>query len=155
MLPSPLSKHPFPNSSESRRAGDFLTPRRICYFSSPLVAFLAPMCLGERRIRWVMYIFSSIRVVLPSLGLEFLPAELSTVSFCPFRSSSTIACVCGERVMVLSEVHVVLNGDIFCGALNIDGFAIDFIFCIDVWFRCVSLGAVAAHGSKYSARFVN
>ena len=111
--------------------------------------------LGEQRIRWVMYIFSPIRVVLPSLGLEFLLAELSTVSFCPFRSFSTIACVCGERVLVLSEVHVVLNGDIFCGALNIDGFAIDFIFCIDVWFPCVSLGAVAAHGSKYSARFVN
>ena len=56
---------------------------------------------------------------------------------------------------MLSEVHVVLNGDIFCGALNIDGFAINFIFCIDVWFPCVSLGAVAAHGSKDSARFVN
>ena len=112
--------------------------------------------LGERRIlRWVMYISSPIRVVLPSLGSEFLLVELSTVSFCPFRSFSTIACVCGERVMVLSEVHVVLNGDIFCGALNIDGFAIDFIFCIDVWFPCVSLGAVAAHGSKDSARFVN
>ena len=56
---------------------------------------------------------------------------------------------------MLSEVHVVLNGDIFCGGLNIDGFAIDFIFCIDVWFPCVSLGAVAVHGSKDSARFVN
>jgi len=56
---------------------------------------------------------------------------------------------------VLSEVHVVLNGDIFCGGLNVDGFAIDFIFCIDVWFPCVSLGAFAAHGSKDSARFVN
>ena len=43
----PLSKHRFPNSSESRRAGDSLTPRRIRCFSSPSVAFLAPMCLGK------------------------------------------------------------------------------------------------------------
>ena len=56
---------------------------------------------------------------------------------------------------MLSEVHVVLNGDIFCGDLNIDGLAIDFIFSVDVWLPCVSLGAVAAHGSKDSARFVN
>ena len=39
--------------------------------------------------------------------------------------------------------------------LNIDGLAIDFIFCVDVWFPCVFLGAVAAHGSKDSARFAN
>ena len=56
---------------------------------------------------------------------------------------------------MLSEVHVVLNGDIFCRDLNIDGLAIDFIFCVDVWLPYVSLGAVAAHGSKDSARFVN
>ena len=56
---------------------------------------------------------------------------------------------------MLSEVHVVLNGDIFCRDLNIDGLAIDFIFCVDVWLPCVSLGAVAAHGFKDSAIFVN
>ena len=56
---------------------------------------------------------------------------------------------------MLSEVHVVLNGDIFCRDLNIDGLAIDFIFCVDVWLPCVSLGAVAVHGLKDSARVVN
>ena len=40
---------------------------------------------------------------------------------------------------MLSEVHVVLNGDIFCRDLNIDGLAIDFIFCVDVWFPLVPL----------------
>jgi len=57
-----------------------------------------------------------------------------SVSFCPFQSFSTIACVRDGRVLVLSEVHVVIDGDIFCEDLNIDGYVIDFIFCIGVWF---------------------
>lgn len=69
----------------------------------------------------MLYISSSSRVVLPRLGLEFLPVKISSVSFCPFQSFPSIACVRGERVLVLSEVYVVLDGDIFCGGLNIDG----------------------------------
>jgi len=45
----PLSKHPFPNSSESRRTGNSLTPHQIRCFSSPSVAFMAPMCLENSR----------------------------------------------------------------------------------------------------------
>lgn len=86
-----------------------------------------------------MYISSSNRVVLPKIRLDFLPVEMLSVSFCSFESFSTIACVRGERVLVLSEVHVVIDGDIFCGGLNIDGFVIDFIFCVGVRFPVIFL----------------
>jgi hypothetical protein len=71
--------------------------------------------------------------------LDFLPVVMSLVSFCPFLSFSAIACVCGERVLVLSEVQVVIDGDIFCGDLNTDGYVIDFIFCIGVRFPVIFL----------------
>ena len=58
----------------------------------------------------------------------------------------------GNRVL---EGLLTLVCAIGFSGLNIDGLAIDFIFCVDVWLPCVSLGAVAAHGSKDSARFVN
>jgi len=48
-------------------------------------------------IRWVVYIFSSIRVVLPRIRLDFLPVELTSVSFCPFQIFSTIASVRAEQ----------------------------------------------------------
>ena len=86
------------------------TRRRVLDFLPDSLLFLAvgglysADVLGEQRIRWVMYIFSPIRVVLPSLGLEFLLAELSTVSFCPFQS-----------FLALSEVLVVINDVSFVG----------------------------------------
>ena len=86
-----------------------------------------------------MYISSSNRVVLPRIRLDFLPVQMLSVSFCPFQSFSTIACVHGEQVLVLSEVHVVIDGDIFCGDLNIDGYIIDFIFCVGFWFPMIFL----------------
>ena len=52
--------------------------------------------LGERWIRWVVYISSFIRVVLLSLGLNFLLVKISSVNFCPFQSFSNIVCVLGE-----------------------------------------------------------
>ena len=51
-----------------------------------------------------MYISSSNRVVLPRIRLDFLPVKMLSVSFCPFQSFSTIACVRGEQVLVLYEV---------------------------------------------------
>lgn len=98
-----------------------------------------------------MYVSSSSIVVLPRIRLDFLPVDISSVSFYPFQSFSAIVCVRGERVLVLSEVHVVIDGDIFCGGLNIDGYVIDFIFCVGVQFPCVFLCAVGAHGANDSA----
>ena len=92
-----LSKHPFPNREPTRRRFLDSPPDSLLFLA--VGGLYGADVLGEQQIRWVMYISSSVRVVLPSLGLEFLPAELSTVSFCPFRSFSTIACVCGERVL--------------------------------------------------------
>jgi hypothetical protein len=77
--------------------------------------------------------------------------KMSLISFYHFQSFSTVTCVRGERVLMLSEVHVVTDGDIFCGDLNIDGYVIDFIFCIGVRFPCDFLGAVGAHGANDSA----
>ena len=54
--------------------------------------------------------------------------------------------------LVLSEVRVVIDGDIFYGGLNIDGYVIDFIFCVGVRFPCDFLGVVGAHGTNDSAR---
>jgi hypothetical protein len=48
---------------------------------------------------------------------------------------------------MLSKVHVVIDGDIFCGDLNIDGYVIDFIFCIGVRFPRDFLGVVGANDS--------
>ena len=52
---------------------------------------------------------------------------------------------------MLSEVRVVIDGDIFYGGLNIDGYVIDFIFCVGVQFPCDFLGVVGAHGANDSA----
>jgi hypothetical protein len=49
--------------------------------------FFGTDVLGERRIRWVMYVSSSNRVVLPRIKLDFLPVEMSSVSFCPLSES--------------------------------------------------------------------
>ena len=48
---------------------------------------------------------------------------------------------------MLSEVRVVIDGDIFYGGLNIDGYVIDFIFCVGVRFPCDFLGALGANDS--------
>jgi hypothetical protein len=103
----------------------------------------------------VMYIPYSNRVVLHRLGLDFLPVKISSVSFCPFQSFSNIARVLGERVLVLSEVHVVLHGHILCVGLNVDGYVIDFIFYVNFRFRYDFLGVVGAYGASDSARPVN
>ena len=42
---------------------------------------------------------------------------------------------------------MVIDGDIFCGGLNIDGYVIDFIFCVGVRFPCDFLGALGANDS--------
>jgi len=64
----------------------------------------------------VMHISSSNRVVLPRIRLNFLSVEMLSVSFCPFQSFSTIACVRGERVPMLSDVLVVIDGVILAVA---------------------------------------
>ncbi|OEL32468.1 hypothetical protein BAE44_0006514 [Dichanthelium oligosanthes] len=50
---------------------------------------------------------------------------------------------------------VVLDVDIFCGGLDIDGYVIVFLFCVDVRFLHDLLGAVDAHGANDSAGLVN
>jgi hypothetical protein len=60
-----------------------------------------------------------------------------------------------ERVLVVSEVYVVHDDDLFCGGLDFGGFIIVFLSCVDVIFPCVFLGAVDAHDAKDSAGLVN
>ena len=106
--------------------------------------------LGEGRIRWVVYISSSNRVVLPRIRLDSLPVKILSVSFCPLQIFSSIACGLGELVLVLSEVLVVLDGHIFCVVFNIDEFVIVSIFCVGVGFPHVFPSAVGAHGASDS-----
>lgn len=77
------------------------------------------------------------------------------VSFCYLQSFSIIDSVLGERVLVVSEVFVVHDDDIFCGGLHFGGFIIVFLLCVEVLFPCVFLGAVGAHDAKSSAGLVN
>nr|TKV98435.1 hypothetical protein SEVIR_9G559950v2 [Setaria viridis] len=56
---------------------------------------------------------------------------------------------------MVSEVQVVLDGDIFCGGFNINGYVIGFIFCVGVRFHCDFLGIVGAHDANDSAGLVN
>ena len=71
-------------------------PRRRFLDSPPGSPLFGANVLGERWIRWVVYISSFIRVVLLSLGLNFLQVKISSVNFCPFQSFSNIDCVLGE-----------------------------------------------------------
>lgn len=95
----------------------------------------------------MMYISSSIRLVLPRLGLDFLPMKTSSVSFCPFQSFSNIVCVLGERVLILSVVFVALDGFIFCVGFYIDGHVFNFSLWVDVRFSYIFLGAFGAYDS--------
>jgi len=95
---------------------------------------------------WLFLIFSSIAVVVlrPRCSAE---GEL----FCFLPISSTVACVAGERDLVVVGLCMVLGDGVLCGGFGTDGYVKIVFLCVGDRFLWMLLCAVEAYCSDRDA----
>ena len=104
-----------------------------------------PSAMFALRVFWFL-VFGSVAVVVlrPRCSAE---GEL----FCFLPSSSVVACVGGERDLVMAALCMVLADGVFCGGFGTDGFVMVVFLCVGDRFLWMLLCAVEAYGSNGDA----